>query len=424
MIRDRMLGSSLQPGCACALVVLLAWCAAGAAGEDDGPAPRDRLVLVDGTTVAGTIASIGRDGTIALDGLEQRYALDGLRRIERVAGGATGTDDDAEAVLELAEGGRLLAQRLAIGDEACQLAWPHGRLSVPLDAVRAIRFRPGQTRPDFQAAFATAEPFDRLFAENGGQVVAIRGFIEELDDERLMIEWDGAPREVPRAKLFGIVLASIDATRNQRAPCRVDLACGSRLEGAIVSLTGGESATLAFRPSWEAELAIPWEGVARVSIRSDRLVYLSDLAPVEVEEASIVAFPRRWQADLSVRGRPLTLGTRTFAKGIGMQARSRLAFGIDGRFDLLCATIGIDAGTGGHGDCVFVVLGDGQQRFRKRVKGTDPPCDLRVDVRGVTELVLLVEPGEDLDLGDHADWCDACLIRPANGTTEEGGGEG
>ena len=147
------------------------------------------------------------------------------------------------------------------------------------------------------------------------------------------------------------------------------------------------------------------------SIRSDRLVYLSDLTPVEVDEESIVAFPRSWQPDLSVRRRPLTLGAGTFAKGIGVQARSRLAFRAGGQYELLSATIGIDAETAGHGDCVFVVLGDGEERFRKRVKGSDPPYDLRVDVRGVNEVVLLVEPGEDLDLSDHADWCDACLIR-------------
>jgi hypothetical protein len=158
---------------------------------------------------------------------------------------------------------------------------------------------------------------------------------------------------------------------------------------------------------------VPWDFVVCVSVRSDRLVYLSDLTPVEVEEESIVAFPRAWQRDRSVGGRALKLGERVFSKGIGVQARSRLVFRTNAEFELMTATVGIDAETSGRGDCIFIVLGDGQELFRKRLKGSDPPHDLRVDIEGVREMTLLVEPGEDLDFGDHADWCDACFIRPS-----------
>jgi hypothetical protein len=158
-------------------------------------------------------------------------------------------------------------------------------------------------------------------------------------------------------------------------------------------------------------MIIPWDSVSRVEVRSDRLVYLSDLTPIEVEEEPVVAFPRAWKRDKSVGGRPLRLNARTFTKGIGVQPRSRLVFRTGGEFQRMTATIGLDAETAGRGDCLFIVLGDGKELFRKRVKGTDPPSDLRVDIQGVRQVTLLVEPGEDLDLGDHADWCDACFIR-------------
>ena len=73
--------------------------------------------------------------------------------------------------------------------------------------------------------------------------------------------------------------------------------------------------------------------------------------------------------------------------------------------------IGIDDETNGRGDCIFLVLGDGKELFRARVTGTDEPRRIGVDIRGVRQVTLVVEPGEDLDLADHADWCDARMLK-------------
>jgi hypothetical protein len=37
---------------------------------------------------------------------------------------------------------------------------------------------------------------------------------------------------------------------------------------------------------------------------------------------------------------------------------------------------------------------------------------MRIDIRERKQVTLIVEPGEDLDLADHANWCDARVIRP------------
>ncbi|MCH7728325.1 MAG: NPCBM/NEW2 domain-containing protein [Planctomycetes bacterium] len=103
--------------------------------------------------------------------------------------------------------------------------------------------------------------------------------------------------------------------------------------------------------------------------------------------------------------------TREFAKGLGTHSRCLLSFKIDSAYNIFAATIGIDAETQGRGDCVFVVLGDGKELYRQRVSGHDEPRDVQVDVAGIDQVTLLVEPGVELDLADHADWCDARFIR-------------
>jgi NPCBM/NEW2 domain-containing protein len=159
------------------------------------------------------------------------------------------------------------------------------------------------------------------------------------------------------------------------------------------------------------QVEFPWSAARLVDVRSNRVAFLSDLKPIEVDEATLVTLPRPWQRDKSVLGKPLTLGTRVFDKGIGVHARSALTFAAGRKYDVLAAVIGIDEQAGGKGDCVFQVLGDGQILFTQRIKGNDPPQTVNLDISPYDKITLLVEPGEGLDLADHADWCDVRFIR-------------
>ena len=80
-------------------------------------------------------------------------------------------------------------------------------------------------------------------------------------------------------------------------------------------------------------------------------------------------------------------------------------------FDRFGAVAGIDAETEGRGDCRMVVRGDGIELWSKRVRGSGGPHKIDVDITGMTQIVLLVYPGEEFDLGDHADWGDARFLK-------------
>jgi hypothetical protein len=94
-----------------------------------------------------------------------------------------------------------------------------------------------------------------------------------------------------------------------------------------------------------------------------------------------------------------------------MHAPCRLTYDLGGKYDEFKATLGIDSSLQGIGDCQFRVLGDEVELFSRRIKGTDEPYELSLDVRGVKELVLAAESGEGLNLADHANWADARLLR-------------
>jgi hypothetical protein len=205
----------------------------------------------------------------------------------------------------------------------------------------------------------------------------------------------------------GIVVAQPQAA-DELTRCLVHLRDGSRLAGDLTAIAD-DRATLTLPGG--GQVAFPWSAARSVEVRSSLVAFLSDLKPLEVEETTLLTLPRPWQRDKSVMGKPLTLGTRVFDKGIGVHARSTLSFAADRKYDVLAAVIGIDAQAGGKGDCVFTVLGDGQSLFMRRIKGNDPPQDLNLDISRCEQVTLLVEPGEGLDLADHANWCDVRMIK-------------
>jgi len=374
----------------------------------------DQLILLDGESVSATIAEIKEDGRIIGENIPKGLDIDGLRRIDRDV--QSSSVSDSTPVVELVGGGRLHVRSVAIADEQCVVGWAFGDdLNLSIDAVRYVKFDPKQADNGFErAAEAPSAEFDRIFLEGGGKIQRLTGLIVELDSDQITFEWKGKEQAFPRKNLFGIVFAQLAVGTSRESKSVVHLRDGSLLPSDIASLSEN---VLKAKLSPTSSVALPWQSVSSIVVKSSRLAFMSDLEPVEQSQQSIVTLSKPWQRDRSIQGRPLTLrdpeqqSERVFTKGVGMHSLCRLGFDIGGRYDVFAATIGIDAETDSKGNCVYKVLGDGKELYSQQVKGIDAPRELRLNVSGVDRLTLLVEPGEDLDLADHADWCDARVIR-------------
>ncbi|MEV0389722.1 NPCBM/NEW2 domain-containing protein [Nonomuraea sp. NPDC050643] len=109
-------------------------------------------------------------------------------------------------------------------------------------------------------------------------------------------------------------------------------------------------------------------------------------------------------------GRTLSVGGRTYEKGIGAHAPSRIAIDLGGRCTTFRADVGVDDEMGGSGSVAFEVWVDGQRRAASGVlTGAGGAEALSADVTGGELLELRITDGGDGNGADHGDWAAARL---------------
>jgi hypothetical protein len=242
----------------------------------------------------------------------------------------------------------------------------------------------------------------------------VEGILESLDSEFVHLNYKGESKKIGLAKVKAVVLAELGLENLDGSLATIQLDDESSLVGVIVDVAGNQ---LTLKVAVGTFVVLKTSNVIGFTIASDRLQYLSDLDPVEVQEKPVFAIQRPWKRDRSVENHQVSIRlegseeTITFTRGLGTQASSRLVFANTNGFDRFGATVGIDAETDGRGDCQMVVRGDGIELWSKRIRGTDGPQEIDVDITVMKQVVLLVYPGQEFDLGDHADWGDARFLK-------------
>jgi hypothetical protein len=117
--------------------------------------------------------------------------------------------------------------------------------------------------------------------------------------------------------------------------------------------------------------------------------------------------------DHSVGGKPLQIGDRTFARGLGTHANSELTFELDRPCERFEAWVGVDSEISHTkaASVVFKILGDGRELFNSGVMRSETPAKrVSVALAGVQQLKLVVTDAGDGNNSDHADWADAVLF--------------
>jgi len=381
-----------------------------------GRAHAETLMLLDGTTVRGVVEGLD-DGLLKVKGGKD-VELGRVWRIERSNRPVGKAPDQTVATIHLLGGGKIHAVKLATAEGEVRFDWLGGReAALPLNDVRAVRFKfkPAgdaalDPTPFIEASRAERSRRDALFIEREGKLLSVEGVLEAIGPKKLTFRFNDESRTIDRDKVFGLTLATTAEPPEAVGWAGVALVDGSSVWGRPVALADG---TMQLDRTGEARLAVPWAKVHHVDFNSPRLAFVDELDPVREVANAIVTYAWPMRRGRNVMNQTMKIGDQAYDRGLGVHAESRLAYDLDGRFDRFIATIGVDASTAELGDCVFRVEGDGRELLSQRMRGSDGAKTIRVDVGDVERLELVVEAGENLDIGDRANWANARLIRAA-----------
>ncbi len=376
------------------------WCSLASA--------QSNIQWIDGSATSATIEAVSVDGFVFGDGVPTDTKL------EKIVAYQTETPAVAPGAVEvvIAGQGKLFTNSIDIQDSVASIVSTSGNaMQVPLDVIQAVVFK--RTQLVNKLLSDRSDSADTVIVETPEGEKVVAGIFEGMSQGKLRLNFNGKSRKIGLEKINAVSLA--DLGLKSLAGTQVELSDGAVLTGQIKNVDNG---VLTFALTSNHALEIPWASVNRLELQSDNLVYLSNLEPLTVQQNSIFAPQRGWQRDRSVDGNPIRLHTssqsspQTYRKGLGTHSYCKLEFANTNDFEKFQTIAGIDAETNGRGDCLMSVYADGIKLWSQRITGQTPPEQVDLDISGMAKVTLIVEPGEQFDLADHADWADAKFVKP------------
>jgi hypothetical protein len=367
------------------------------------------LEALDGSLTRVPAAELRVPAPAALEAVVVRF--DGAAP----GGGAT------PAEVTLAGGDRLRGVSLSGEGEQLSVELVGGvRVDLSVEEVDSVLFRERLPAvPD--AVIERAPEGDRIWIVTGDVLDRDDGAVEGFGPEG--VDFDGllGRKRYPWSDVAALFVeydppAPLSAADGE-LPVVVDLVEGSRLRGRFLSL---DASGLALGRDGGRELFLPLSSLAELSVDDGRVAFLGALPPARTEEGSPfgddLGLVRGHRVDEAVHGAPLLAGGRRWARGIGVQAPSRIGWDLDGGWRTLRGSVALDDSVqrlAARGSVVFRITSEGELLWESGVvRGGDAPIQLpELDLTGRTELTLEADMSTELHMGDRADWLRMMLVR-------------
>ncbi len=375
----------------------------------------------------------------ALDGTVQVLALDALDLADPRGSGAwfvrpldvpsmvrdASARRGAEAAVELADGGVLRGRILDGAGETITLELVPG-VEVPLNIERVRSIRPIGFEAEPVVVFEPAREGDRLVRRVGDKVDPTDGTLEAFTPDGVRFESSTiGSKEYRWSEVAALFIEALDdgrgdadAAADERCPVSIDLSDGSRLSATLIRLK--EEGCVIEKAG--AELVLPWSIVHEIAVADGAFRYLTEQPAVREEGRGApfgddIGMVWNHRVDRSVAGGALRSGGKTFRRGIGMHAPTRVVWALDGEYRVLRARVAIDDSSllnpaHARGSVVFRVRLDERVAWESPVlRGGDSALRLpEIELGDARELTLEVDMAGDFS-GDRANWLRVLLVR-------------
>lgn len=381
------------------------------------------LHRIDGQVSSGQLVEWQREHLVLeTESGSETVPIEQILQLDASPGPSTRAVRQNDTQVELVDGSQIVSGKFEVESDRARIALEgnHSPLLVHTKDIHFVRF--GGSK-------ALKQQWDDLLAmEHEGDVIVIRrsatsldyleGVVRDVSPEQLEFEFEGDTIDVQRKKLEGIIFYQGDVQPPPGSICHV-VTSRDRWQATRVELVDSDRLLVITPVGVEAHIGV--QDVVRVRFDSDKLVYLSDREPASVSVAplfgsassaavaNLLFAPRR---DQSLWGKPLSLhmgselGRQSFEKGWSLHSRTEMQFRLGGEFRRLRGFVGIDPRSEGGGSALFLIQGDGKELLRAELFHDAAATEIDVDLEGVKRLTILVDYGDNLDIGDHVNLCD------------------
>ncbi len=334
---------------------------------------------------------------------EQRTAIDTFVSLSRAE--ATTTLPANAFVLHTLDGQRWVGSPLS--SNADTITWSTlalGERSIPLSSVVAIDHTlspPGGDAP--QEDVATLANRD-----------SVRGVLASIDAESLVLTIGDAPTTVALANLSGIRLASTGDVEPSKASFAITLIDGSLVYvDRVDSPAPGTPWTLTHD---EKRVTLNAEQIVRIDHLAGPVRWLSSVAPTSVLYTPYLGENYPPVMDGAVGGEAIRFGDRTYSRGIGVHARTRLTYALDGRHQSFRTRLAADPAMT-LTDAVVRIKVDDKVTHESQVRSGALSPVIWVDLKGAKLLTLEVDFGAGLHTQDRINWIEPALMQAPIPTT-------
>jgi len=318
-------------------------------------------------------------------------------------------------------GSDAVAARIASADgEALSLELaPSARLDVTIDDIRSIVF---EARVREHLSPTAPESGDRLYWLRARGVDRVDGTFESFASDGVVFDSALGTKTFPWSEIGALFIEPLGAAPTVERSARsvaLELRSGGQLRGELLAAKAG---VLQFSWRGVTRLDLPFDLVREVLLDDGSVEHLSSIAPVSANEGwpegDELGMHWPYQLNRSVMGGPLTVGGRTWSRGIGVHAPSRLEWRLDGGWKTLVGAAAIDDSVGRlsyHGSVrcsIFVGDASTPAWTSGKLEGGAAPASIGpLDLSGATKLTLVVEMDERLYVADRLDWLGMRLSR-------------
>ena len=362
-----------------------------------------------GPSVRGEIIELSPEAVVLqTDGGPQRLDLARLQEISAVNAGKP-ADRPVTIWVELIDGSLICGDKYTAVAGLATISTVTGQsLSIRTAAIHAVRFRDYASAPQLadrwrQVATAKATG-DSLVVRRGDNLDQVTGVIGDVAEEVVQFEADGDVIQAKRAKLEGLLY--YHSAIGELPPRSALVTDVSGTQWSVKSLRKVDD-RLELISVAGVPVSLPLVDLSRIDFSSGNSQWLDALEPESVQWLPFI----ETKSTAAWLPRPLLLAGQAYDRGLRVQSRTELVYRLTGDARQFQALVGIDDRVRPAGNVRLVVSGDDKELFSQTITGSDEPLALALDITGVKRLRILVDFGEQVDIADFLNLCDARITK-------------